>query len=805
MDDDVTVYADGCMLVKGDRAPKFYVDNTAETLDADDYVQTSWETHGFDTVEISDHDGVITHPYKRLYEGDKIWTYIKGLADASVPLYAGFDRNGTFRFRAVLATGFTDPIAVEVLEDTKVLKPLGTNLMLRQANKIVGHGVKINSDVTQPAEKLWDARYTGLFTKYGGTYPSVPYMNEEVAAAAVWPPKATYGDFWADLDLGEAEEGLERYITYKVTEMVYVENQNEMQSGGRHRLGYFKSVTKEISTGKKYRLLGMDNVRMAVQYHPTTLAAPTQTVLDTTTKPGAARILLTNGAASSIYLTGVHIIGTPVMMMYGSNGWIHDKFEDVEDIEQYGEKKFSFGNEDVVNKSQVEDMADYYWKYNKGQKHAYRINYPGEAHFFRPGDWVWIDIGAVGQPEYILSVAEIFEVNIERSQHGAARTELVCIEVEEAWKKDSSAIARLRAASSLWNRSGDSGVLKIAASNSQGADADVYCDGTADEVEINLAIAVLSLIGGGIVHLGPGTFVTAAAIEMKSNVTLEGEGPNATIIEKNCNDYAIEAVGGSGTELTNIGIKNLSVTKNAADSNTKDLIYFLYADECILQDLKVYDSGRNCFEISNCNDIKISNIKIIDFEYCGMYVGGGVNAKVTDVDIDCSGVTQGVIPLSGSNIGAGVSFVQDGLTVNGLTIKNITTNSNSSYLYGIRITGEGTGALSLSNIIIDNLTHTDTNYTVYGIETAADHTQFANVQINDVDNSTTAANSFGIFVINDDCTFSNIFVTGCTGTGMEIDTTADKTVCSSGRITGNTTDQFDDNGSNTSTAAWVIT
>lgn len=63
--------------------------------------------------------------------------------------------------------------------------------------------------------------------------------------------------------------------------------------------------------------------------------------------------------------------------------------------------------------------------------------------------------------------------------------------------------------------------------------ADYVCDGTDDDVEIQQAIDYVSgLTNGGSVVLMEGTFNVTSQINMKSNVLLQGQGNNGTIIKK---------------------------------------------------------------------------------------------------------------------------------------------------------------------------------------------------------------------------------------------------------------------------------
>lgn len=68
------------------------------------------------------------------------------------------------------------------------------------------------------------------------------------------------------------------------------------------------------------------------------------------------------------------------------------------------------------------------------------------------------------------------------------------------------------------------------ASGWQKRDCDFYCDGNADEVEINNAIAALPATGGEIVLLD-GTYKLKGAIKLeKANVTIRGNGANTKIV-----------------------------------------------------------------------------------------------------------------------------------------------------------------------------------------------------------------------------------------------------------------------------------
>lgn len=56
-----------------------------------------------------------------------------------------------------------------------------------------------------------------------------------------------------------------------------------------------------------------------------------------------------------------------------------------------------------------------------------------------------------------------------------------------------------------------------------------YCDGTADDVQINLAVAYLVTLGGGSIILETGTYVLADPVDLETDVMLIGQGRNTLL------------------------------------------------------------------------------------------------------------------------------------------------------------------------------------------------------------------------------------------------------------------------------------
>jgi hypothetical protein len=329
-------------------------------------------------------------------------------------------------------------------------------------------------------------------------------------------------------------------------------------------------------------IVGVKNARVEqiITYGSAPHDPITVTTLDTTTYSDGAVLLLTNNAGHGVYVSDVGIIGKRVLRASGESGFIHDSFVDWDRVEAEGEIPMEVGNNFIITATQVRQIADWLWKYNSAVRHLYRVQLPGTWFQLCPGETYTLQIGGAGQKEYIDATVRVVSVDTERDAGGLGSTIVVFREVMQNWTFDSSAIARYRASQDYARLSGLREV--VVASSGYVGRADYFCDGTDDQTEINLAIAAVStLTGGGFVKLVGDTFYVTAAIEMQSNVLLDG---GKCTIEKNCNDYAIEAVGTSGTHLSNIIVRDMTVTRDTADTNAlKAGIYAEYVDDVVVE------------------------------------------------------------------------------------------------------------------------------------------------------------------------------------------------------------------------------
>jgi len=118
------------------------------------------------------------------------------------------------------------------------------------------------------------------------------------------------------------------------------------------------------------------------------------------------------------------------------------------------------------------------------------------------------------------------------------------------------------------------------------------CDGTADEVQINAAIAALPA-GGGKVVLSEGTFIIASSIlrPITGRLWLEGQGCVATEIQlaNGVNDFAIKKTGAGVVNQTKFS--NFGIYGNSANNATGGGINLTGMTGAILEDITINTVG----------------------------------------------------------------------------------------------------------------------------------------------------------------------------------------------------------------------
>jgi len=559
----------------------------------------------------------------------------------------------------------------------------------------------------------------------------------------------------------------------------------------QHLLGQLQRLREDIQ-GRNRRIVGMKEARIVHKTVNPVVGDLTQTLTFgegdwDIIKADAARIELVNNTGDSRIITDCVVRAKPVIKLSGNFGLVHDAHEDFEDIVKNGERRFEFGNDAIVTRDQLEQLADYYWKYNKTPKHVFVISLPGTCYWYQPGGWYRLDIGAAGESENIDSLCECMYVRTSRRTGENGTTMIGFREVEEAFKHDSNARARFQAGGAQVTL--PEGNIMTVGSQYYTAKANSYCDGVSDEDEINNAITYMNERGGGIVKLTEGTYNIDGKIVMKSNVALQGEGSGATVIDGNLNDYSIESDGASGTELIAVQIRGLKLTRT--DSNAKDVIWMEYTDDALIEDVYI-GACQWGISIANCDRFRGNKITIINPAIHGLHSQAGAqpagnNGQMTDILVDGENTAESGLIDCWFMSGTGWQFTN-------ITIQNI----SSTRAGGTTImTAEAIGQYENINIDV-------ADYTGAGNIVAMQTTQpviVTGLHINDVDNNTTAANMTGLDIDGSEGSYAGVKVKGCSGTGIDTDAGADRN--SIGGISYGNGTNFTDNGANTNAAALI--
>ena len=506
-------------------------------------------------------------------------------------------------------------------------------------------------------------------------------------------------------------------------------------------------------------------------------------------RPDAARVELVNGSGGVRYITEVAIRGKPVTMASGEAGYVHDEFVDHDDIEINGDKSLRFGNEDVTSREQLEALADFLWKYNRTTKHIYTCTMTGMVHWIQPGQWYTLNIGASGTAEHIDAKVECLSVRSTRSPGEVGTSSVVLREIESAWKRDSNARARFVASSGLFRLATDK-LTKVVGAQGYTGNADVYCDGNPDNVEINAAIDAVSSAGGGVVMLPNGVYVLGESITPKENVTLMGFGKGATILEINTNDEIINGVASGGSEVDGFKLKDMTLRATSGAAHTSFAVNLSYHDGLEISGVEISENIGQGFQLQDCALLTMDNIDMRGLKGKAISTNRCPTMHASKIKItDCTLVpdTEPVIKVDGDY----ANFAQ-------VEISNI---SNASYsVYGIYITGAFS---EFEDVVIKDISGWGAVAPSVGIAVHASSCTFANVVINNIDNTNTAEDQFGVHVSadGDSSTFSSLIVTGCSGTGVQVDSGGNNCSFGSGRTYSNGTN-YNDDATGTTTGAF---
>jgi hypothetical protein len=222
---------------------------------------------------------------------------------------------------------------------------------------------------------------------------------------------------------------------------------------------------------------------------------------------------------------------------------------------------------------------------------------------------------------------------------------------------------------------GRAATIVIAASDStadEKAQADLVCDGIADNVEIQAAIDACESIGGGKILI-TGHFVGGQLVFSGSNIVLQGQGASTVYTAADGMNTDIIRVGDGGTiaDIHDFEIRNIQIDGNNANQSAGSGILFdANVNHSIISDVKIV----YCFEhgIEIVNPAPSLTTAFNDIINTFVYGCGGDGIRVTH----SHGLTLSNI-VSNFNTGSGIYLVQS----NSFHLSDVWLNGNLNGLY----------------------------------------------------------------------------------------------------------------------------
>jgi len=244
-----------------------------------------------------------------------------------------------------------------------------------------------------------------------------------------------------------------------------------------------------------------------------------------------------------------------------------------------------------------------------------------------------------------------------------------------------------------WLPKPQAATIIVAASNALHPErADYQCDGVADQVEINAALAALPAAGGSI-QLTEGTYnLTASIVVNRNNVAFKGQGLSTVITVPGAHNFPV--ISGDGVAHSFLDISELSIDPAKVASV----------------------AGGYGLNLSGFSSVNISNLRIEDCADSGIYVAPIAGAYVADYKVvNCQ--------IIGNRNGPGVYWDRVnycsivGCHINGSSLHGVQivdssyvdllgVNSESNGLDGVRATGS-------SGISIYGALSSDRGYGIY--------------------------------------------------------------------------------------------
>jgi hypothetical protein len=431
-------------------------------------------------------------------------------------------------------------------------------------------------------------------------------------------------------------------------------------------------------------------------------------VLDFTSYNDRALCYWYNSSGSTAYAYDFGLRGQLVYRLSGMNSMIWE-WSNYGDIDINGEKEVRIGNNFIVSQSQVEDIGDFARK-ELAPHNMYQLMVYGCHPYMEIGDIYRLQIDYTmptgeSQIELIDVNVEIRGVKTHRACGTAGETQLIVRVPSGEWTKTTSTRARKILSGLPFDNLNRSNVITVGAYDYAGQ-ADIYCDGVADNIQIQNAIDNLYSAGGGTVQLVRGSYRIATTISVKGNIKLCGEGDSTVLYPSSADISPI--ISAYNTEAC-------TISSFCVDGDGNNITYTQIPSGIIL------DNSSSAMIAEN---ITVRSVAIESSSTISAYIFAGINTAINcmvdSLGIDGSGaITLNMFYLINSAIGCRVKLCHaydNHCIIYGYSYCKSVTTSYLSYCTNDGSNGKTIGFYNTDNISSCIVNNNTSVYNVTGFD-----------------------------------------------------------------------------------------
>lgn len=290
--------------------------------------------------------------------------------------------------------------------------------------------------------------------------------------------------------------------------------------------------------------------------------------------------------------------------------------------------------------------------------------------------------------------------------------------------------------------------------------------GAAEFSKLQEAIDYVHALGGGKIFVKAGNYIQTVDITLYSDIYIEGEDADTTIINFNNTTYRMKGEGTAGAHIVNVLVSNIAIA--SSNNNTYRALRFDYGNNIIVEKCKFYD---------NINSIGNGTGDLIFEHALNIYIRENTFSSASSIEIEGTNIFIEENYFNGEPAGG---VYGNGITMNSACHSVKITDNHFDFWCQSHIYIQNNLGASNNIIIADNYFSQSDSWSIYA---------------DPVENMTISGNIFdrgsGNAIDLNGCNIVSIsgnIITSFTGDGVDLDA-SDRTA-----ISGNTLNSMDGYG-----------